>query len=88
MNQRIHYAVEELFEKAEKAQTAGSGMVDWIVDAVSIEIQRLRTLKTGGTHPNGVDLGESSLLWVVVAVDGVVEAGIQATVVAGEPPVG
>lgn len=59
-------------------------MIDWIVDAVSIEIQRLWTCETSRTHPDGVDLGEAALLWVVVAIDGVVEAGGGATIVGSE----
>lgn len=84
VNKRIHYAVEELFQKADKSQAARIGVVDWIVGAVSIEIHRLRTAKTGRLHPDWINLGEAALLRVIVAVEGVVEACDCAAIVGGE----
>ena len=63
-------------------------MIDGIVGAVSVQIQSLRTAKTHRAHADGVHLGEAALLRVVVAVDGVVEAGCGRPIVGGEAPVG
>jgi hypothetical protein len=62
-------------------------MVDWIVGAVGIKIQGLRAAQTGRPHSDGIDLGEASLLWVVVTVESVVEGGVQAAVVGRESAV-
>ena len=59
-------------------------MVNWIVAAVGIEIEDLRVFYIGVAHPDGINLREASLLRVVVAVDGVVEAGGRTAVVGGE----
>src|SRR2546429_617890 len=41
-----------------------SYLIDWVVSAVCIKIQRLGTHKTCRPHPRGINLGKSSLLRV------------------------
>lgn len=73
--------VKDVLQKTKETQTARVGMVDWVVSAVGVQIQGLRASQTGRAHDDWIDLGETALLWVVVAVEGVIEAGVQTAVV-------
>lgn len=59
-------------------------MIDRIISAVSVHIQRLRRGERDGLHPDRIDLHEAAEFAVVRAVYGVVEAGRRTSVVTRE----
>ena len=59
-------------------------MIDWVISAVSVHIQRLRRGERDGLHPDRVDLCEAAEFAVVRAVYGVVEVGRRTSVVTRE----
>src|SRR5712671_4756957 len=77
-------ALEYFLQEAEETEAARVSMVDWIIGAITIEIQCLWAGKTGSIHTCGVDLRESSLLRIVMAIDGIVQACRRAAVVGSE----
>src|SRR5205807_5364870 len=66
-------SLDYFLQEAEKAQAARIGVVDRIVGAVRVQVERLRAAQGNRFHSDRIDLGESSLLRVVVAIDGVIE---------------
>ena len=68
----------------EEPQTAWIAMVDRIVRTIRVKIQRLRIHETCCTHSRRINLGESSLLRVVVAIDSVIDPGCRGAIIRSE----
>ena len=77
-----------LLDPTDQTEPIGIRTINRIICAVGVQIQCLRIQKTGGLHARGIDLRESPLSAVIVAVHGIVEVGSSRTVVAGEAAVG
>src|ERR1700754_16741 len=76
---------KEFLKPAKEPQTARVCMVNWIVGAVSVQVQSLWALKIGRLHTDRIDLHKPSLIPVVMTIYGVVELGCVAALVGCEP---
>src|SRR5436309_2139974 len=84
---RMDYANQHLLQEAKEPQPARVNVVDWVICAICIKIQRLRASETNDRHTCRIDLRKPSLLRVVMTIVRIVQSGSGTAIMGREPSI-